>query len=1327
MLKTLLSPSMALMNRLDYPRRFAFLGLVVLIAIGVAVSSLSISLDRVIRTAQHEQQGLDLIKPLNQTIQMLQRHRGSSAAVLGGIESMRAERASIEGVLAGTVVDVERRLPPGMRSDPAWKGITESIDRLRKEGLGWTVQENFSAHTDLVERLLNFSVSVADEFELTLDPEVGSFYLIDTAAARLPQALEHLGQIRAYGTGILAKKQVSVAQKVIMGTLMGQFRLTLRQLNVGLDKTGRHNPKIHGELLQAASDIEQSSQQIITRVESDIFAEKFVTSPEDFFLMSTQAIDASYRQMYDTLLPAASLLLQERIAHAEQRLRLIVGISVLLFLLTAYFSIGIYYVTISSVQALARAAGRFAAGEMDARVVLETQDEIRHVGDSFNEMADAFSALLAAQRDSEDKLRSAYEQAEVLSQMRSGQNELNGLLRGEHSMTNLSDAVLGYLANHLNAGVGAIYLYDEEADELRLTATFACAPGRKPGDRIRPGERLIGEAVRKRQRLSLSPVPAGYLSISSALGEAAPGVVTAVPLIHGARLVGALEVGTLQPIDAAGLAFIDLVAESIAIEFSVTLSRLRTSELLEETMQQTEELRVQQEELQQSNAELEERAQMLEQQREQIRLRNQEIEAAAEVLRLKAEELERVSAYKSEFLANMSHELRTPLNSMLILSGLLEKNKEGNLSEKQVEFSATIHSAGKDLLNLINDILDISKIEAGQLQIESEDFQLRDFTDALISLFNPLAEQKALRFHVHCDPCLPAEITGDQQRIQQIMKNLLSNAFKFTKKGEVALEIYLAGAGENPLPSRAVAFRVSDSGIGIPADKQELIFQAFKQVDGSVSRKYGGTGLGLSISLQLALKMEGQLHVSSEVGRGSVFTLYLPLHPDAIVSEVATPGPAPVQLAPPPALAAMAARPPSRKGDDGPIPYASLVPDDRDKLKEGGRSILIVEDDANFAKILVSVVREQDFFAISAGDGEAGIALAERYLPNAILLDVMLPRIDGWGVMRAIKENPLTRHIPVHFITCLEDRQKALNMGAVGFVTKPVSPDQLDEVFKTISGTLAKSGKRLLIVEDNPDEAKAMFALLGEDGVDISLAATGREALELLSSQAFDCMVLDLKLADMSGFELLEYMQKLEKARRIPVIIHSGKDLTHEDEFKLRHYAESIIIKGAKSPERLLNEVTLFLHMVESKLHPSKQRMIRTAIDKDAALEGRKVLLVDDDMRNIFSLSSVLLEKNLIVIEAENGREALAKLAEHPDISIVLMDVMMPEMDGYTATREIRKNARWAALPVITMTAKALKGDYEKCMAAGASDYISKPIDVEKLFSLIRVWLYQRG
>jgi len=1029
---------------------------------------------------------------------------------------------------------------------------------------------------------------------------------------------------------------------------------------------------------------------------------------------------------------------------------ILVGGSVVAFLVTQSVKLSLEVAT-GTVRDLIKgsadkveAAEAVAAGDLSREIVVSAPmqidleglpaDELGALMEAAVRLREVQCALDEAFLKMTQSLRRAQASEQERDWLKSGGNILSSLMREEQSAAMMADSVLTFLVEYIDAaGVGALYLFDESTVRLRLTSTYAYSNELLIREEMRLGEGLIGQAARQAKILCFSEVPAGYLPMGSALGTAEPTMVAAIPLLHGNRLVGMIEIGAFRAFSEIELSFLEQAMEAIAIGLDVNMARLQTAELLEQTQQQAEELRVQQEELQQSNEELEERAQMLEQQRESIRTKNQEIEATSEVLRQKATELERVSTYKSEFLANMSHELRTPLNSLMILSSLLKENKEGNLTPRQVEFASTINSAGRDLLALINDILDLSKVEAGQMAFQMAPLPVADICDAVRALFEPLAEQKGLALRITTDADAPALFHGDEQRVHQILKNLVSNALKFTEKGEVSLNIGLAGAQENPLAVPAIALAVSDTGIGIPAAKQQLVFEAFQQADGSISRKYGGTGLGLSISRQLAQKMHGEIRMRSEEGCGSVFTLFLPLAAVAGDAAPVMPARAPVPVALPPvvpaAAPAMARAPAPRGGDerDDVVPIAAAVPDDRDRVTTGDKCILIVEDDLNFARILQSMIKERGFAAIVASDGESGIALADRYLPSAIILDVMLPHIDGWGVMRSLKDNPRTRHIPVHFITCLEDRQKAMAMGAIGFATKPVSMEQLNEVFQSIEGSLAKSVKKLLIVEDDAVQAKSMVALLEESVVDIAVAVSGEEAIGLLSTQSFDCMVLDLGLSDMSGFDLLEFMQNMDGARRIPVIIHSGRDLRHEDERRLRRYAESIIIKGAKSPERLLNEVTLFLHLVESNLHPNKQRMIRTAIDKEAQLEGRKVLLVDDDMRNIFSLSSVLAEKNMIVVEAENGREAIARLGEHDDIGIVLMDIMMPEMDGYTAMREIRKNPRHVNIPIIAMTAKALKGDHEKCMAAGASDYIAKPIEVEKLLSLIRVWIFQHA
>ncbi|GJJ03336.1 hypothetical protein RugamoR64_38740 [Duganella rhizosphaerae] len=945
-------------------------------------------------------------------------------------------------------------------------------------------------------------------------------------------------------------------------------------------------------------------------------------------------------------------------------------------------------------------------------------DEVGQLLKSVFSIGEAQLALDHAMRKMSLSLRASRDAEQARDWLKSGQNELNALMRGEQETALLADKVLCYLATRSGAGVGAFFLHDEQSQQLCLAAAYALPGGVDMGARIASGDGLLGQAVRERRILLVDNVPAGYLPVGSALGHADPGHLMLVPLVHGDNLVGAIELAGFRAFRTAELDLLESVREALAVGFEVNQSRQRTKGLLVETEQQAEELRVQQEELQQTNEELAERADLLEAQREQLRLKHAELEQASRDMWRKAEELQKVSAYKSEFMANMSHELRTPLNSMLILSGLLKENKSATLTPKQVDYASTINGAGRDLLNLINDILDLSKVEAGQVEFSYELVEPAQLCGEMRELFHLQAEQKGLRFHTDIAPDVPPQVPLDVQRTGQILKNLIANAIKFTPSGEVGLRLSLADAAANPLGQPALCWAVVDTGIGVPASKQELIFEAFKQADGGISRQYGGTGLGLSISLQLARKMGGSLSLSSVEGQGSTFSLCLPLAaPAAATGATAVDPPAALPPPPPPAssMPAVAVAAPL------PLPPQALA-DDRATLEPEARCILIVEDDRNFAGILMDFVRQRGYAALVAVDGAGGIVLARHYLPSAILLDVMLPGVDGWGVMRSLKDSAETRHIPVHFITCLEERQRAMEMGAIGLVTKPVSAAQLDEVLGTVESALDHSLKQLLIVEDNPAEAASLRALLGEREVALTVAASGREAMALLAAGRYDCMVLDLGLADMSGFELLEHIQGMEQARRIPVIIHSGRDLTREQERQLQRYAERIIIKGAKSPERLLNEVTLFLHMVESKMEPSRQRMIRAAIDKEAMLDGKTVLIVDDDMRNIFSLTSLLTEKGMLVLEAENGLEALRRLDEHPAISVVLMDIMMPEMDGYQAMRRIRADRRFGALPIIAMTAKVMLGDQQKCLEAGASDYLAKPIDTDKLMSLLRVW-----
>jgi CheY-like chemotaxis protein/signal transduction histidine kinase len=817
------------------------------------------------------------------------------------------------------------------------------------------------------------------------------------------------------------------------------------------------------------------------------------------------------------------------------------------------------------------------------------------------------------------------------------------------------------------------------------------------------------------------------------MGQGTPAELVVVPASIDGVVQSVIELGFFSATNADQRELLSRVSESIAVAVRAAKDRQRLEELLQETQQQAEELQagaeelrvsneeleeqgralresqahleVQQSELEQINSQLEEQAQLLEHQKD-------ELAKAQTILTERADELQRANEYKSEFLANMSHELRTPLNSTLILAKLLADNKDGNLTAAQVKFAKTITSAGNDLLALINDVLDLSRIEAGKVELAPEQVSVAATVESLAKTFQPTADQNHLRFSWAIEPGVPEQIETDRQRLGQILKNLLSNAFKFTEKGEIALRVFSPQNGN-------VAFAVRDTGVGIAPHQQEVIFEAFRQADGSIHRKFGGTGLGLSISRDLAALLGGAITVQSALGEGSVFTLTLP---QAFSSG------APLLEARPVAMPESAPKLAASKNIAQQTAPPSVTEDDRDAITPGGRVILIVEDDPAFAMILRDLVREMGFQCVAAASATDGLMAAAQYLPSAILLDVNLPDHSGLGVLDRLKRDPRTRHIPVHMLSVSDYKREALELGAIGYALKPAKREELVEALQRLEAKFSQNLRRLLIVEDDPRQRESVQQLLSNGDVQITAVASAREALAHLKDTTFDCMVVDLNLPELSGYDLLEKMSQQEDVAFPPVIIYTGRALDPEEEQRLRRYSKSIIIKDARSPERLLDEVTLFLHQVEAKLPPKHQQMLKTARDRESALEGRRVLIVEDDVRNVFALSSVLEPAGITVVIARNGREAIDVLARSsPEaakrIDLVLMDIMMPEMDGLAAMREIRKRGEWKNLPIIALTAKAMTDDHDKSLAAGANDYIAKPLDVEKLLSLIRVWM----
>lgn len=917
--------------------------------------------------------------------------------------------------------------------------------------------------------------------------------------------------------------------------------------------------------------------------------------------------------------------------------------------------------------------------------------------------------------------------------LRDGQSRLGEQLIGQQSLPTLGRSLMDFLGEFIASPVAALYVRDDRGG-LRLTGTFGFAADALGEDYFAPDQSLIAQAARQRKLRKVEGLPPDYLKVNSALGNGQPVSVALLPLLHDGGVVGVLELGFLRQLDERDEAFLQNVAEPLGNAIASAQQRQRLQDLLAETQQLNEELQVQQEELKTANEELEEQSRVLKEsqahleaqqaeleqtnerlaeqaqelaaQRDDLDGKNTELNQARLDLQGRADELQRASRYKSEFLANMSHELRTPLNSSLILARLLADNEQGNLDDEQVKFAESIYSAGNDLLNLINDILDISKVEAGKLEVRPENASVRRLVEAVEGLFRPQADNKGLRFVAEVAEDAPALLFSDRQRVEQILKNLLSNAFKFTDAGEVSLRVSAAPEG--------VRFDVRDSGIGIAQDQLQRIFEAFQQADGATTRRYGGTGLGLSISRDLAHLLGGSIIVSSEPGKGSVFSLLLPLnYQQPVADEAVISAPAPVAATPPAAVSPPVVRAPA-------LPEFA---DDREQLTLGQRCVLVVEDEPKFARILYDLAHELGYRCLVAMGAEEGLRLADEHGPDAILLDMHLPDESGLAVLQRLKANPRTRHVPVHVVSVEDRSEAALHLGAIGYALKPTTREQLREVFGKLEAKLTQEVKRILLVEDDPLQRDSVSRLIGDDDIEITAVEQGEQALELLRENIYDCMIIDLKLPDMQGNELLRRMGEEDICSFPPVIVYTGRNLTRDEEAELLKYSRSIIIKGARSPERLLDEVTLFLHKVESQLSSERQRMLRTSRNRDRAFEERRILLVDDDVRNIFALTSALEHKGARVEVARNGREAIEKLAEVGDIDLVLMDVMMPEMDGYEATRLIRQDARWKKLPILAVTAKAMKDDHELCLRAGANDYLAKPIDLDRLFSLIRVWL----
>jgi HAMP domain-containing protein/CheY-like chemotaxis protein len=979
----------------------------------------------------------------------------------------------------------------------------------------------------------------------------------------------------------------------------------------------------------------------------------------------------------------------------------------------------------TQVRSIAEVATAVTRGDLSRSIQVEARGEVSDLKDNINEM-----------------IRNLKETTQKNAQqdwLKTNLARFTRLLQGQRNLEAVTSLILSELAPLVSAHHGVFYMMDsqERDPRLHMIASYGYRSNRKLPASFLPGEGLVGQCALEKNRIWLTNVPRDYIQVSSGLGAAPPTNIVVLPILFEQQVKAVIEIASLDRFTETHLSFLDQLMESIGVVLNTIEANSRTESLLKQSQSLAQEL-------QQTNQELAEKARLLSEQNIEVERKNAEVEQAKRALEEKATQLALSSKYKSEFLANMSHELRTPLNSLLILAQQLSDNPEGNLSERQIEYAKTIYSSGSDLLTLINDILDLSKIESGTVTLEVSEYRFQTMRNYLERTFRHMAEVKHLDFSVDLGQSLPEAMMTDTTRLQQILKNLLSNAFKFTSRGRVALDIGVVSDGwsaDHPSLSQAdavLAFSVSDTGVGIASDKLQLIFEAFQQADGSTARKYGGTGLGLSISRELARLLGGEIRVVSDLGKGSTFTLYLPYYrADTIDTAPAHKLQQKASKAPSLPTNVVYARKDGDASTDGPknggamqarenitdvVPYETAF-DDRALVAPGDPAVLIVEDDQRFAKILLDYAREKNFKGIVSTTGDAALTLARDYLPTAILLDIDLPDIDGFTVLERLKRDPGTRHIPVHVLSSLNEREQGLRRGAISYIVKPVSAERLQEEFARIQQFLMRGKRNLLVVEDDVALRDNIVRLIGDTDVATTAVGTGKEALEALKATRYDCAVLDLTLPDIDGFQLLETIGKDTSLRDLPVVIYTAKDLDRKEVTKLKRIAKTVVLKDARSPERLLDETALFLHRSHASLPEEQRKMLDDFHAAEGGLAGRKVLIVDDDLRNIFALSSVLERQHMQVVFAENGRDGIEVLEKDTAIEIVLMDIMMPEMDGYDTMRAIRRNPKFKSLPIITLTAKAMKGDRDKCLAAGASDYITKPVDVARLLSLVRVWL----
>ena len=1270
----------------------------------------------------------DYMVVANQVVHQLQKERGTSSGYVASDgnrmkDIMKKQRLLTDKYYAVMDNDTKtldmaklgykfaRRANASSRN--LWK-----LPSLREKVTSLSI-ENYESN-ELYTEMINDILGTFQEASIIIKNSQLSFPF--TACVNLIMAIEMAGKERAIMIGFTAEDkpittlemhawmQASEGQDALLSVF--KYQATEKMLNEFHAKTNESNLNI--------------VKNIRTQIGKNLANGNFGLDPELVFSATTRRMD-ELKKVEDAqlqeILKEATALSSEKMVSVIIYFGLTSGSAIAMFILCFFIARSIT----KPITILSKVARSVAGGQLDHNIEIKSRGEIGELAESFNNMI--------------SNLRLTMEKNDSHNWLKTGQMELSVKMRGEQTIETLGRNIVGYLAKYINAQIGILYMPGKN-NCLKQIGSYAYIQRKNTSNEFMPGEGLVGQAALEKKHILLTNCPDDAININSGIVDGVPKHILIFPLILNNVVRGVVELGSFHEFHDIHISLLEQVAESIAISLDTFMSRSRTDALLKQTQQQAEELQTREEALRQNNEELEKNAtalkesesrlhvqqeelrqinEELEEQKEYVEKKNEDLKGARKMIEERAQELEQSGKYKSEFLANMSHELRTPLNSILLLSKLLADNKDRHLSEDQVESVQSINSSGKDLLELINDVLDLSKVEAGKMELEIEDMYLQDFCSNIERIFKHIAKEKKISLNIEIADGLPEYIHTDEQRVNQIIKNFLSNAFKFTSKGGVSLQISSSDESSKGKldQTKTVLFSVIDSGVGIPEEKQRVIFEAFKQADGTTSRKYGGTGLGLSISKELAKLLKGHIYMESTHGKGSTFTLCLP--------ETFEPNTKTVERRSTPLAVKTGPETYVRKETkilNNQNEISENIKDDRKTISEEDKSVLIIEDDPAFLKILRDLTREHGFKCLVAGDGETGLQFADYYKPSGIILDINLPGINGWAVMTRLKDNPETRHIPVHFISASDNKFEALKMGAIDYVTKPVSPEAINQVFESFNKIISKPIKDLLVVEDNPEQAKVISGIIGGEDVKITVATTAKDAYSYILSGDIDCMVLDINLPDMSGVEFLNKIRKNENLTPPPVIIYTGRELSKEEKKLTDKYAVTTIIKGAGSHRKLLDETTLFLHRVEADLPEMQQKILRMIHDKEAVLADKKILVVDDDMRNVFSIKKVLEDKDMKILIGKNGIEGLACLNDNPDIHLVLMDIMMPKMDGYTAIEEIRKQDRFKNLPIIALTAKAMKGDRSKCIEAGANDYLAKPFDIDRLFSMLRVWLY---